>query len=54
MASIFFTERLPGISKWQSVDGSISREAQSGLILASGTTPEMFTIAANRDDPEPA
>jgi hypothetical protein len=34
MASIFFTERLPGISKWQIV--SMSREAPSGLILASG------------------
>jgi len=49
MASIFFTERLPGISKWQIV--SMSREAPSGLILASGKAG-LLTIAANCDDHE--
>jgi hypothetical protein len=38
MASIFFTERLPGISELQI--GSMSHEASSGLILASGNAPE--------------
>jgi hypothetical protein len=39
MASIFFTERLPGISKIQSADTFDARGAVS-LILVSGDRPE--------------
>jgi len=51
MASIFFTERLPGISKWQIVSMSQPGEslAPSGLILASGKAG-LLIIDANCDD----
>jgi hypothetical protein len=54
MASIFFTERLPGISKFQS---AVSFNVAAWRCLfdpSSGKWPETLTIVANCDDPEPA
>ena len=52
MASIFFTERLPGISKLQSAASfDVARGAVWSILQQ---VPETLTIAANYDDPEPA
>jgi hypothetical protein len=51
MASIFFTERLPGISKLQNVD---SFDVARGAVVVDPSGSEKLTIAANYDDPEPA